>query len=449
MTSRKRKIPGVDQLPSGKWRVRYTDPQGRTRSLGTYDAFEDAKAARARVDTAVAGGTYRAPEQGAETLAQYIDRWLERNQPPRLGTGTHQRYADSARIYIVPEQPRPSGRGRGIELGMYPLRALTYTLIDDWFAQVQAHAAARVRAKAIATAQRRTPTDTQAARTWAQAAGMNVPSSGRLSPDLLAAWRAAKAPKPKVAPVIPDDPGATAAARAYSLLRTVLNDALREDLIALNPCMVRGAGTVEHDERVPATLEEVAIMTAAMPERYAATVPVAMWAALRIGEMAALRRADVTIARADGQITGGTLRVERSAGRVKGQGTVFGPTKTKGSKRTVHLPRVAAVALAAHMEKFTGPRGDSLVFTNTKGSPLTDGHFYTVWSRARAAAGRPDLHFHDLRHTGMTLAAKTGATIKDLQARAGHRTTRAALLYQHAASEADAEIAKKLDAIAG
>jgi integrase len=39
---------------------------------------------------------------------------------------------------------------------------------------------------------------------------------------------------------------------------------------------------------------------------------------------------------------------------------------------------------------------------------------YRVWYPARAAAGRPDLRFHDLRHTGATLAAASGATIREL-----------------------------------
>src|SRR4029450_14006814 len=63
---------------------------------------------------------------------------------------------------------------------------------------------------------------------------------------------------------------------------------------------------------------------------------------------------------------------------------------------------------------------------------------------ARAAAGRPDLRFHDLRHTGAVLAASTGATLAELMSRLGHSTPGAALRYQHAATGADARIAKAL-----
>jgi len=38
------------------------------------------------------------------------------------------------------------------------------------------------------------------------------------------------------------------------------------------------------------------------------------------------------------------------------------------------------------------------------------------------------LHFHDLRHTGNTLAARTGTSLRDLMARMGHDSPQAALL---------------------
>jgi hypothetical protein len=54
------------------------------------------------------------------------------------------------------------------------------------------------------------------------------------------------------------------------------------------------------------------------------------------------------------------------------------------------------------------------------------------------------LHFHDLRHVGGTLAAGTGASLKELMARLGHSSTRAAMIYQHATRDRDQAIAKAL-----
>jgi integrase len=61
---------------------------------------------------------------------------------------------------------------------------------------------------------------------------------------------------------------------------------------------------------------------------------------------------------------------------------------------------------------------------------------------------RSGLHFHDLRHTGGTLAAATGATLKELMARLGHSSTRAAMIYQHATRNRDQVIAKALGELA-
>jgi integrase len=59
--------------------------------------------------------------------------------------------------------------------------------------------------------------------------------------------------------------------------------------------------------------------------------------------------------------------------------------------------------------------------------------------------GRPDLHLHDLRHTGLTFAAATGATTAELMRRAGHASTEAALRYQHATRDRDRVLAKALE----
>ena len=68
-------------------------------------------------------------------------------------------------------------------------------------------------------------------------------------------------------------------------------------------------------------------------------------------------------------------------------------------------------------------------------------HAVPALVRARDAAGRPDLRFHDLRHSGAVLAAATGATLAELMARLGHCTPQAAMRYQHVAAGRGREIA--------
>lgn len=58
------------------------------------------------------------------------------------------------------------------------------------------------------------------------------------------------------------------------------------------------------------------------------------------------------------------------------------------------------------------------------------------------------VYLHDLRHTGGIHTAYTGATTKELMARLGHSSPRAALIYQHAAQERYKAIADALGKLA-
>jgi integrase len=68
-----------------------------------------------------------------------------------------------------------------------------------------------------------------------------------------------------------------------------------------------------------------------------------------------------------------------------------------------------------------------------------------TFRRAADAIGLPAVRTHELRHTGATLAGATGATTKEFMRRLGHSSPAAALVYQHAADDRDAEIARALD----
>lgn len=88
------------------------------------------------------------------------------------------------------------------------------------------------------------------------------------------------------------------------------------------------------------------------------------------------------------------------------------------------------------------------MFIGDKGAVLRCGNFRRAvrWSEALRAAGMPEgFHFHDLRHTGNNLAAASGASTRELMHRMGHGSMRAALIYQHATSERDREIADAME----
>jgi integrase len=102
--------------------------------------------------------------------------------------------------------------------------------------------------------------------------------------------------------------------------------------------------------------------------------------------------------------------------------------------------------LREHLAVYTGADPAALVFSGALGGVLRRGNFRrdSGWNAAVGKLGVPGLHFHDLRHTGNTLAAP-GASLADLKARMGHDSARAAMVYQHATAVADRGIAAALD----
>ena len=232
-------------------------------------------------------------------------------------------------------------------------------------------------------------------------------------------------------------------AKAYSLLRTILASAVDEGHLALNPARIRGAGQAERRHRVrPATLPELEALTEAMPPRYRLMVLLAAWCALRFGELTELRRADVDTRE-------GILAVRRAVVLVDGRFIVKEP-KSQAGIRDVRIPPHLMPLVRAHLLEHTAPGPDGLLFParDDPAAHLRQSSLARVYYPARAKAGRPDLRFHDLRHTGAVLAAQTGATLAELMGRLGHSTSQAALRYQHVAQDRDALIALRLSEIA-
>jgi integrase len=102
-------------------------------------------------------------------------------------------------------------------------------------------------------------------------------------------------------------------------------------------------------------------------------------------------------------------------------------------------------ALRDHLANYSEPGAEGVVFVGPNGGPLWRGKFNTAWRTLSRKAGLDGLRFRDLRHTGNTFAARTGASTKELVTRMGHSSTRAALGYQHATEERERLIASRLN----
>jgi integrase len=234
----------------------------------------------------------------------------------------------------------------------------------------------------------------------------------------------------------------TMRAHTYSLLRTILETALTRDrLIETNPCLIRGAGTTERKIKPrPASLDELGVIVGEMPPNLKLIVLLASWCALRFGELVELQRYDI-------DTTERVIRVRRAAVRVEKSWKVGDP-KSEAGKRDVAIPPHLIPAVTNHLAKHVGVKRDALLFPAKSGGHLQPSTLGRHFDRARVKAKRPDLRFHDLRHTGAVLAAQTGATLAELMARLGHSTPQAAMRYQHAAQGRDRLIAEALSKLA-
>lgn len=428
MTARKtgiaRKNPaafGTVQRRGDRYRAFYRRSGSTIRAPKTFDSVKSAHAWLAKEAAAHGAGTWIDPRAGADTLGEYARDWLASRDD--LAPRTRDHYARSLDRWILPS------------LSSERLDAITPAKVRRWRTDALVRAATEAAGEIPAGGP-------HPARAWAKAQGLPLASTGRTPRAVLDAWEAAGSPIPGKRRRSGD--GSAAVRAAYALLATILANAEREELITRTPCRIRGAGVSKAAAVTPATPEQVEQLAAGMPDRYRAAVLLAAWSGLRSGELRALARCHV-------DLEAGTVRVERSVVEVPGEALTFGPPKTRGSRRQVALPGFVVDALRDHIEAHVPGGPEALIFATEAGGILGRAWLGAMWRRAQARAGLgvPGLRWHDLRHTGASLAYAAGASVPDVQRRLGHTTMKAAQIYAHALEGADHAIAARLDAAFG
>lgn len=226
--------------------------------------------------------------------------------------------------------------------------------------------------------------------------------------------------------------------QSYAFLHSVMNAAIRDDAVDRNPCTVKGATADLAGERSIATPAEVARLVEAITPRYRAAVVLAAWCGIRRGEVCALRVKDVDLAT-------GTVWVRRNRVELLESREAYDKDpKTEAGKRPVTVPPHALSILREHAENWAG---EEYFFIGRDGARMRGNAVYQAHVRARKKIG-VDIAFHDLRHTGQSLAAAAGASLADLKLRLGHSSSAAANRYLHAVAGRDAVIAQALSDLA-
>ena len=222
---------------------------------------------------------------------------------------------------------------------------------------------------------------------------------------------------------------------AYFVMSGLFRFAVRWGHIEKSPCQVDRAGADASKPRPEFTVDDFKAVLAHSDLDQGALLWTVFGGHLRVAEAAGLNRRDYDRAT-------GVLTVERQY--PSGSKTCT-PTKT-GAVKKVKLLAPARAALEAHLDSTFGFPNDAM-FVGQRGHRLRTDMIRRRWNEARKAAGLPTMHVHDLRHIGLTLVARSGATLKDIMVRGGHTTSGQALRYQHTSQEQDAKVADAADAL--
>lgn len=237
--------------------------------------------------------------------------------------------------------------------------------------------------------------------------------------------------------------GRSVAPKCYKKLKAILDAAVQAGLIRSNPCTIKGAGQEHHRDMTIASPEQIGTVAAAVPDRYQALIYVAAYCSMRWGEIAGLVRSDISLERRSITVVAQDVEIGGTIARRQ-------KPKTRAGRRTISIPGFVAEILAGHLAVYVKPDPDALVFTSSTGSHLRHSNFRRrVLKPAFTEAGLPETFvFHELRHTGATLAAAApGVSTRELMERMGHSTMHTAVRYQHMVEGRDRAIADWLDKI--
>lgn len=229
----------------------------------------------------------------------------------------------------------------------------------------------------------------------------------------------------------------------HSLVASVMKAAVRDRLLASNPCEGVKLPKRESKRVVPLATDQVERIAETMPTPLRALVVLAAGTGLRQGEALGLTRDRVNFLRRE-------VLIDRQLVGVDGLEPVFGPPKTGASNRVVPLPAVVVDALAAHVAAYDVPPG-GLLFTVDDGTPITRQRFGHLWRPVARGAGLPvGVGLHALRHYYASLLIRYGESVKTVQARLGHASAAETLdTYSHLWPDSDDRTREAVDSVLG
>jgi integrase len=172
-------------------------------------------------------------------------------------------------------------------------------------------------------------------------------------------------------------------------------------------------------------------------------VLLATFAQLRYGELVALRRRSLNLDVME-------VVVRRATAEMEDGTQIDDDPKSEAGKRTTSLPAALRTDIEFHLTRYAQPGPGGRLFIGPQGGIPRRRNFNRVWKRAlrRPASRTRSNCTYTICGTPAARGRKvSGATLKEVMARIGHSSTRAAMIYRHATKERDQAIAAALDTL--
>jgi len=230
----------------------------------------------------------------------------------------------------------------------------------------------------------------------------------------------------------------------FNTFKAVFKAAVRDRVIAHNPCDGVALPTVPRRKIEPLSVEQVETIIGSAPDEYRALLVLAAGTGLRSGEIFGLQVRHVDFLRR-------LLTVEQQVQQLGGHSVYVCPPKTASSYRTIPLPQVVVEALAAHLRAY--PAGtDDFIFTAPGGGPVVRTSFmHSTWTPAARAAGlAKGTGLHSMRHFYASALIRGGLSVRVVSERLGHANAAMTLnVYAHLWPDDEDRTRQALDELLG
>lgn len=248
----------------------------------------------------------------------------------------------------------------------------------------------------------------------------------------------------------------------HRLLSSVFERAVKWQIIEENPCKRTEAPKAAETDIQTLDETQIAQLLEALhdaPPQYSVITQLALLTGARRGELCGLRWSDIDFKAA-------TLSINRTLQSIPGQGPVFGPPKTKRSRRCIKIgpdcislleeyrrcQMAERLKIGSAWAKTVTIEGETvnndLVFTRWNGAPIDPDGVSQWFARFVRKHDLPTVHFHSLRHSNASLMIAAHVPVTTVSGRLGHAQTSTTLnIYADCIRSSDAAAAEALTGV--